>query len=475
MQFSEQNELTWEGLITNALVDIDIYLDVPDKVRLAKTSRAIRALLLPWEHRIAIVIVDIGKYLDVRDTLRLSQTSHAIRRVLVDDASSRHPKIKVQSFSLAYPGVSRPRLDRGDVILSTEAFNKLHFPSLRRISFLHHGTAGMEKEAFVQLARNLQFSENVLEELEIDVGWLLRYSLPDAGRLEMLGVYEALASNLKRCKKLRKISITNSHRSRTPGPARRTFYLHDLLLVLIPVMEARATSLEEVTLQFGSWAILQHSSTPASDNHALDLFTAVLKLRTLKEFNLQLLDLEDTLFVGSFLRAAEIVSREIGMLPSADTLGKFEVDCTPHENPDDVQFPLPAPVSLRPLLSLLGGCSSLHSFILRIPPGCWNAGSESILRNALSNKPHMSFLGIDFQGYESASGKCVEGILDYVEERRHLRNNEIHIWHLKCADTVYMESDLEEELGRYFSTKGEACLDWNEYVNFHAQGGWIRW
>lgn len=250
-------------------------------------------------------------------------------------------------------------------------------------------------------------------------------------------------------------------------------YSIGLLLALIPVIEKRVSTLEEVTLLIGN-APTEKNSSRAYINAAQDLFVAILSLQRLKEFNLQL-NLATSRLMNDFLQAANQVYQRSGTLPSSESIEKFTLASKLYRVPEGMVNPLPTPLSLAPCLALLGECSNLQFFMVRVPSACWDSSSTSTLHNLLSNKPRMRQLGLYFNGYECESGRTLEYILGYIQERENrqdCKDNLIHVSGLECYNS---ENGEEEELGRYYC-RGENCLTSGEngFV-FQARGFYKRW
>ena len=280
-------------------------------------------------------------------------------------------------------------------------------------------------------------------------------------------IYEVFAKNLAKCKNLKRIKIFNHYH----GQGGQSYYSIGFLLSLIPTIEARLMTLEEVTLLIGNQPTSQ-PTTRAYKNAAIDLFTAILKLQGLEELNLQL-NLASSPLLNFFLQAAQNVYATLGNLPSK-VITKFIITCVLYKTPVGVANPLPPPLSLAPCISLLGQSSSLYAFVIRIPPACWDTRCEVAMKDLLSGKPDMRHLGLYFHGYKSATGACLEYIIDYIQEREGESDNLIHISGIECPDR--MTFDAEEALNRYHSREGQKCLSRDEKgLMFQAKGYMIGW
>lgn len=427
------------------------------------------------------VLPDIGKFLDVEATVKLSQTCRSIHALLTVDPDGQYPKIKVPYFAMGDPCMLRedtrneqpgsntvPSHLRRTVSLSPRVLPTVHFPSLKRFEFHLQPQPGKVftnkddelRDSFVYLATCLESASN-LEELHVDVGLLMKF---DTFNSRM--IYEVFAKNLVKCQKLRRIKIFNHFTVQGGG----SFYSIGFLLALIPMLKARVSTLEEVTLLIGN----QPTSVPTKRtyvNAARDLFVAILSLQGLKEFNLQL-NLATSPLLNVFLQAADQICRTHGSLPSAQTIETFTATSVLYKVQDGTPSPLPAPLSLVPCLALLGTAHNLRKLVVRVPPGCWDNNAVSALKVILTSR--VRHLGLYFHGYQCNNGNCLEYVLDYIQERENYPDNLIHISGLDCNNTRFTE---EEALERYYSREGQKCLSWDErgLLMFKAEGYIIGW
>lgn len=423
------------------------------------------------------VLMDISKFLDVESTVRLSQTCRTLHESLTDDPNSRYPKIKVSHFSIGDPSMWRDedgnRLSfiatAGGRItsLSTHVLPKIHFPSLKRLEFrFPPGKAFANgddevRDLFVNLAIGLGTATN-LEEFHIDIGLVMKF---DTFNSRM--IYEVFAKNLAKCTQLRRLKVFN-HLLVRGG---QSYYSVGFLRALVPAIERGVLMLEEVTLLIGNSPTMAPSSNIAYINATRDLFAAILRLRRLKEFNLQL-NLASSPLLNEFLQVCEHLYRTTGTLPS-ESVEKFMVTSVLYKVPEGVPNPLPVPLSLAPCLALLNESSNLQAFVVRVPSACWDSNSISELKNVLSAKPMMRHLGLYFHGYECTSGRTLEYVLDYIQEREMCSDNLIHVSGLECCNTKF---DEEEALDRYYSREGQKCLSWDENgLLFQAKGYMVGW
>ena len=79
------------------------------------------------------------------------------------------------------------------------------------------------------------------------------------------------------------------------------------------------------------------------------------------------------------------------------------------------------------------------------------------MKDLLSGKPYMRHLGLYFHGYKSATGACLEYIIDYIQERENESDNLIHVSGIECPDKMIM-FHAEETLNRYYSREGLKCM-----------------
>lgn len=436
---------------------------------------------------IANVLPDVTKFLDVTTTARLSQTCRSLRSQLTVVGVDHRRRIKVPYFRLGDgnrvppPTTTTPGAGGEDPfsafaprITSTcsLALSKIDFPSLKRLEF-RFDQAGKNflgipddelRDAFIYLAIGLE-SATDLEELHIDVSLVMKH---DAFNSSM--IYEVFARNLAKCNKLRRLKVFNNailHRGRI------SCYSNGFLRALVPAIEGGKLTLEEVTLLIGNCPTSDQTSSKELEATARDLFVAILSLRRLREFHLQL-NLASSPLLNIFLWACDDVRRNFGSLPSSGSIQKFMVSCVLYKVPDGVPDPLPAPCSLAPCLALLGPhATELRAFVVRVPSACWDSNSVSALKGLLSNKPNMRHLGLYFHGYECTSGRCLEYILDYIQERENCGDNLIHVSGLECYNTRF---DEEEALDRYYSRQGQKCLSYDEKgLTFQARGYMIGW
>lgn len=351
--------------------------------------------------------------------------------------------------------------------LSTQALPNIHFPSVERLEFrlprsttrVFANTDDELRDSFIYLAVGLESATN-LEELHVDIALMIKY---DGFNSRM--IYEVFAKNLAKCKKLKRLKIFNSYIIQ-----RESYFSLGFLLALIPAIEQGVSTIEEVTLLIGNRPVAV--PTPKVQlNAALDLFVAILRLQKLKQFNLQL-NLYTSSLLNIFLQAAQHVRQTAGTLPS-ELVESFMLTCVLYKVTEGVPNRLPSPLSLAPCLALLGNSLNLKAFVVKVPPACWDSKGVVDLKNVLSSKPHLRQLGLYFSGYECASGKCLEYILDYIQERENCPDNSIHVSGLECHNAKF---DEEEALDRYYSREGQKCLSWDDKgLKFQATGYMIGW
>ena len=374
--------------------------------------------------------------------------------------------------------------------LGAQAISKLHFPWLVSLKFgLPEKWKNSERmfmkgldeliTSFRVLVNGLVDAPN-LEELDIDLGLLIKFdqyhSTMDARttteivrlRRRMGSTYELFGNNLAKCTKLKRLKVHNQYFPDAEGA--QTHYSVGFLLALIPVLEQGVTTIEEVTLSLGNAPAPDTPNTERYNNAARDLFTAILKLQNVKEINLQF-HLASSPLLNTFLQVTEDMRQTMGTLPSSKVIEKFRLTCALHKIPEGMENPLPVPLSLAPMLSLLGNCSNLREFVVLVPEGCWNCRSISELKNLLYAKPKLRRLYLSFHGVRDTSGKSLEYILDYVQERENEEDNIIFVDGLDCSNTRFNE---EEILSNYYHVSGgKKCLaydDDDEGWMFRAEG-----
>mmetsp|Transcript_46784 Transcript_46784/g.98268 ORF Transcript_46784/g.98268 Transcript_46784/m.98268 type:complete len:421 (+) Transcript_46784:359-1621(+) len=408
------------------------------------------------------ILMEVSQFLDVESTIHLSETCRTLHEALVDDPNSQNPKIKVSNFTL------------GD--LSAVVLPKIHFPSLKRFEFrFPSGTNKSRSEArgglrdlFMALTVQLKNMTN-LEEFHMDVGLIMNF---DAFNTCM--TYDVFAKNLAKCTRLRRLKVFNQYV--VPGLKNQSFYSPRFLRALLPAMterEGQSSSLEEVTLLIGNRPIAaKEISNRSDDNAARDLFSSILRLQRLREFNLQL-NLASSPLLNEFLIACDDLHRRSGVLPSK-SIEKCTLLSLLYKVPEGAINPLPAPLSLAPFLALFGKSSILNTVLVRVPSACWDSRSISELKNLVSAKPKLRHLGLFFNRYKCTTGETVECILNYIQEREMYSDNIIHISGLEPYDGS--RYDEEEALDRYYSREGQKCLSWDANgLVFEARGYMIGW
>lgn len=426
------------------------------------------------------VLTEISDFLDVESTVHLSRTCRFTHGMLTEDTVGQYPpKMKVSYFSMGDSSLwrdenGRSRIHPGEphhgknlMTLSTRVLSQVHFPSLKKLEFRF--PAGKKfvnaddevRDSFIHLAIDLEHATN-LEELTIDIGLIMKY---DTFNTRM--IYETFAENLTKCTKLKKLTILNQYKVQ----GGKTYYSAGFLLALLPAIKRGVNSIKEMTLLIGN----QPATPPQSTLYlhaARDLFTAILRLQKLKVFNLQL-NLATSPLLNVFLHVAGQICRTLGMLPSSESIEQFNITCALYKTPEGVPNPLPAPLTLAPCVALLGNCSNLRSVVIRVPPACWDSSGISHLKNLLSNKPNLRHLRLYFHGYECTSGKTLEYLLDYIQEREMWEDNLIHISGLECYNARFNEDDV---LDRYYSRDGTKCLSVDAHgLKFEAKGLMIPW
>lgn len=429
------------------------------------------------------VLLDIRDYLDVESTIYLSQTCTTLHNLLTEDYGTQYPKVKQSYFT--FGDVSLWRDDKGHrlpdlssngakvarstpmISLSTKFLTRVHFPSLKRIEFrlaptrLFMNSDEELKSAFIHLAMGLDEASE-LEEFYIDCGHLMKCESFFSNML-----YEIFAKNLAKCKKLKRIKIFNHWK----GQDGASYYSVGFLHSLIPMIEARVLTLEEVTLLIGNLPIVPPKSR-AYRNAAADIFKALFKLQGMQELNLQL-NLSSSPLLNLFIQAAESTVNTLGKIPCEDVIRKFMVTCVLYKKPATGPSPLPPLLSLSSCMALLKNSRKLHAFVIRIPPACWDTTCEKEFKGLLSNKPAMRHLGIYFHGYKSPNGECLEYICDYLQEREQCPDNLIHI---SGIDYETCNFNVEEALGRYYSNGGKKCLERDQKgMMFQARGHLMGW
>jgi len=422
------------------------------------------------------ILPDIWNYLDVESTVHLSQTCRTLHGLLTEDSGGLYPKIKQSYFTFGDPSLWRDditgqRVNRALVddkntkmkSLATDAITKVHFPSLKRIEFrLSPGKTFSNREeelrdAFVYMTMGLGTATE-LEEFYIDCGHIMKF---DTFNSKM--VYEVFAQSLASCKNLRKIKIFNHYQQ--GGQSRYSIgFLHSL----IAMMKERVLTLEEVTLLIGNHP-MKAPITKAYKTAAYDLFEAILKLQRLQDLNLQL-NLASSPLLNLFIQASQHVLNTLGKLPS-EAIRKFMITCVLYKANEGQTNPLPTPLSLSPCIALLGDSPNLHTFVIRVPPACWDNSCEDALKDLLTDKPKMRQLGLYFRGYKSVHGHCFDHILKYIKEREQCTDNIIHISGIDCVEP---KDDVLEKLNSYFNKKGRKCLTRDDKgIFFQAWGKMI--
>jgi len=420
------------------------------------------------------VLPDIKNYLDVESTVQLSQTCRSLHGLLTEDSGGLYPKIKQSYFTFGDPSLWRDditgrRVDRTLVentkmkSLAIEAVTKVHFPSLKRIEFrLSPGKTftnreGELRDAFVYMTMGLGTATE-LEEFYIDCGHFMKF---DTFNSKM--VYEVFATSLASCKKLKKIKIFNHYQQ--GGQSRYSIgFLHSL----IAMMKERVLTLEEVTLLIGNRP-MKAPITKAYETAAYDLFMAILKLQRLRDLSLQF-NLESSPLLNIFIQASQHVLNTFGKLPS-EAIRKFMITCVLYKANEGQANPLPTPLSLSPCIALLGDSPNLHTFVIRVPPTCWDNSCEDALKDLLTDKPKMRQLGLYFNSYRSVHGHCFDYILKYIKEREQYTDNLIIISGIDCDG---LKDDAEKGLNSYFNKEGKKCLTRDDKgIFFQAWGKMI--
>ena len=486
------------------------------------------------------VASDIEKYLDFMSILHLSETCRSLQEALVDKSGGNgYHKLKVSHFTLDDPSLVQRRLavEMPNMPLTTSAVGsfaccaliKLHYPSLKRLHIPLIKAEQHDKDiSFAYLALNIGDAFH-LEDFFMDVGmvimkdyWYFTHPPPPELACMMSGptttttqdemishaadhttlfkktIYEHFADNFARCKKLQIIRIMNFFKDHdkvifTGTISKFSYYAIGFLNALTPLIRAhRIGSLYEVTVSLGNsptpgdkrpWGRLDNSSgtypcwREYSPFH--DFFTACLDLVNLRIFNLQL-DLASSPLLNNFLDAVEQFHKRVGTLPSSQELMSFTLAANLYKMPGGARSPLPERLSLAPCLALLGNCSHLFMFMVRLPPDCWDCDGLCALQGVLQNKPWMRRLGLYFHDYECTSSPrstdLLECVLNYLNEHEDKHDNVICISCLKFSDDADAHK-WEESLRRYHSREGIGCFKgMDEHgLTFQAKGRMIRW
>jgi len=434
----------------------------------------------------ATVSLGVSEFLDVESTVRLSQTCRVLHTTFTHDPNGLYPKIKVSHLSIEDASIVRdkdgnrlrPGGPRGKMTsISHKVLPKIYFPSLITFQFRGSGSGNMVlangpddmKDLFVTLAVGLETATN-LELFHFDIGLIIKFD-----RFNMKVIYETFGRNLAKCTQLKSLKIFNHYtvHSRQIQMQTTTYYSQGFLLALLPTIinnvQTVGPALEEFTLIIGNRPAISTSDRVYS-NAARNVFAAALRMRKLKEFDLQF-DLASSPLLNEFLQVCEHLFGMLGTLPSV-SLERFTLTSVLYK-PGGIPNRLPPPLSLAPCLALLGRSVNLHTFVVRIPSGCWDSKSISKLKGVLSSKPMLRNLGLYFNGYECNDGRSLEYILDYIQERELCSDNVVHVSGLACKKTSF---DKEEALGRYHSRKGEKCLRLDARgLIFQAEGYMMGW
>lgn len=424
----------------------------------------------------ASLLPEISEFLDVASTVRLSQTCRALHASLTQDPDpvssnaflagfSDHgdggrrpdPKIKIAHFRLGDPSLLRagPAGPRATSV-AARAIPQLCFPFLKSAEFRLpsdvslEGDAHAPRDAFLGLADRLE-NAAALEELDVDVGLFME---SENDKVRMRTIYVAFADVLVRCAELRRIRVLNC----LGMPSGRSDYSAGFLRALVPAVERGAGTLEEVSLQIGTDPV--NAEAFRKDRAcARDLLGAILGLRRLRAFHLQVDPASGLL--GEFLRACRRARRGSGALP-CPAMETFVVAAVPPDPP-------PAPLSLAPMLGLLGNSSNLRKLWVNVPSACWDSRGISALEQVLSSKPQLCELGLHFNGYKCNTGRTLELLLNYVRERERCEDNLIRISGLQEGQTE--TSNAVEALEMYYGSQGEECLRWDgSKLVFEATG-----
>ena len=134
------------------------------------------------------------------------------------------------------------------------------------------------RDCFKKLVHGIG-SATQLEDFHFDVGVIMRNEL----YFQWKGLFEAFARNLTACKNLKRLKIFNEAHYQSG----RSYYSLGFLLALIPALKCRVSSIVEMTLVIGDSAIAMPLSSSNGDR-VHDFFIAILSLRRLKDFRLQL-------------------------------------------------------------------------------------------------------------------------------------------------------------------------------------------
>lgn len=431
------------------------------------------------------MVKEISQYLDCESTVRLSQTCCGLYELLTRDPHGAHHRIKVPYFSMLQDMSITRNANRGRIqviqgkkpqpqpvfTLATHLLPKIDFSSLKYLELRcplgervpMNGDEEM-KGMFIHLAVGLQEAAQ-LEVLHIDFAMFMKYEELYATQLYSETIFEMFAKNLAKCTLLRRLKIFNC----ATISYRNDSYSSDFLLALMPSIERRATTLEEVTIILGS--IPTRSGHEHGHAIAREFFVAVLRLQCLKELHVQI-DGRFTSPLNEFLAACEDVYNTSGGILSESTIERFDLCCILYKYTEDTH-PLD-PRSVAPCLGLFGNSPNLQRFMINALPGCWDRNSMSQLNRLLSNKPMLSNLCLLFNGYDCPAGKSVECICDFLMTRESHSNNSIYICGLGSDDPDF---DDEETLGRYHTKEGNPCLDHDDdgRIKFRAKGHLIRW
>lgn len=327
-------------------------------------------------------------------------------------------------------------------------------------------------------------------------------------------LYDHFACNLARLKKLRILKIMNYYLDvgeynlfPITSLSNFSYYGIGFLHAFTPLIQAHILlgnqgGLEEVTLNLGNAPAPPRESTVVgaggdeaeeaaaepesswltypswSDNAALDFFTAVLSLQSMKEFNMQL-DLASSTLLNDFLAAADIVHQQFGYVPSSMVLQSSSVVGTLYKPRMGVQNPLPQPLSLFPCLALLGNCPNLHTFMVRLPPSCWDDDGLTAAQQLMQNKPNMRTLGLYFHDYQCTNSQIANSLLktllQYLKERENKYGNLIIISCLHFSDDD--DADVwEDSLDRFYTKEAMKCLIEDEHgLNFRVIDHFVEW
>jgi hypothetical protein len=510
----------------HVMSDIEKFLDFMSILRLSRTC-----------HSLQDALVDTTT---TTTTTTSSESGRAKRLLKVSYFDLTDASLLRRAFSLGVdPSTNGYGNDEPSGVYTSKAYHavtKLHYSSLKRLVLkppVPNVTQRLEDLAFRHVAMNIGEASQ-LEEFDVDVGMVIMNDFKYSTERDMVDtmeesgsrgapndddsnchnpstaqktVYDLFACNLAQCKKLKCIRIINHFKDHnkeltTTSLSRFSFYGIGFLRAVTPMIQAHALfgnqgGLEEVTISLGNSPAPPRrdsigTATAAAGGSvessmlaypswrlhaALDFFTALLTLHKLRVFNLQF-DLANSTLLNDFLRAAEHVYHQFKYHPSSEVLEKVVVTGVLYKILEGARNPLPPSRSISPFLALMGSSSNLNTFMVRLPPSCWDNNGLSSVQNLLQNKPRLFHLGLYFHDCECTSSSSAKSLLECILKYLKEREGKYNLISLSClkfsndADALCWEESLEG----YHCSKGMQCLSEDEYgFKFQVVGCLVQW